>query len=113
MTSTAEQNDLMILTAEHGDVLTLVTLTAEHDDVLTLTAELDDVLSDELDDVSTLTTEFMTGFLARANVPANYANIARANKCCCMQRMLAQCKWDVCRTPTCQVVQLSSVCTIF
>ena len=44
MTSTAEQNDLIILTAEHGDALTLVTLTAEHNDVLTLTAELDDVL---------------------------------------------------------------------
>ena len=88
----AEQNALMILTAEHGDVLTLVTLTAEHDDVLTLTAELDDVLSGELDDALTVTTGFMMDFLARANVPANYANIARANKCCFMQRLLAQCK---------------------
>ena len=77
---------------EHGDVLTLVTFTAEHDDLLTLTAELGYVLIDELDDMLTLTTEVMTDFLARANVPANYANIARANKCCFMQRMLAQCK---------------------
>ena len=92
MTATAEQNALMILTAEHGDVLALVSLTTEQDDVLTSTAELNDVLADELDDVLTLTTEFMTGLLARAKVPANYANIARANKCCCMQRMLAQCK---------------------
>ena len=82
---------LWLLSVEH-DVLALVTLTAEHDGVLTLTAELNDVLADELDDVLTLTTEFMTGFFARAKVPANYANIARANKCCCMQRMLAQCK---------------------